>query len=117
MITDKNKFYVMLFVNAIVVFMLYHLLVNSVFYVKTLDFFDREQVSKARMYELDRDVFIYKDYIPLNREITKAVKDRRITYKEYTSLYRFVNENKSKIEQFRYNKYEDELFDSFLFKY
>lgn len=117
MITSKNKFYYMLVVNAVIVFILYHLLVHFVFYVKTLDFFDREQVSKARMYELDRDVFAYRDYIPLNREITKAVKDRRITYKEYTSLYRFVNENKSNIEQFRYNKYEDELFDSFLFRY
>ncbi len=117
MMTDENKFYYMVVVNAIIVFVLYHFLINSVFFVKTLDVFDREQISKERMYELERDVFIYRDYIPLNDEILKAVEDRKITYKEYSTLYKFLNEHKSEIEQFRYNKYEDELFDSFLFKY
>lgn len=117
MITDENKFYFMILVNAVVVFILYHFLTNSVFYVKTLDIFDRDQISKERMYELDRDVFVYRDYIPLNQEILKAMKDRKITYKEYSHLYKFLKENKTKIEQFRYNNYEDEIFDSFLFKY
>ena len=117
MITDENKIYFMVVINAIIVFILYHLIVNSVFYAKTLDIFDREQISKERMYELDRDVFVYRDYIPLNEEILKAVEDRKVTYKEYSHLYRFLKENKSNIEQFRYNKYEDELFDSFIFRY